>query len=208
MAYLAHAGFDVFSMDMTGYGRSTRPTAMNDPCNLSKEQQARFVPQLIAAPCAPSHATAMTTMGSDWNDIGAVVDHLRGLRGVDRVSIVAWSQGGPRSAGYAAKHPEKVARLVVLAPAYNRGGPLDAPNPLPAVNAAMNVRLTRTSPRTGIGRSDVPISTNRLRARPSGARCWRPIRSGPPGARVYAARRRCRHGASIRRLWRKCRRLS
>src|SRR5262245_28477482 len=39
MAYLAQAGFDVFSMDMTGYGRSTRPTAMNDPCNLSKEQQ-------------------------------------------------------------------------------------------------------------------------------------------------------------------------
>ena len=31
MAYLAHAGFDVFSMDMTGYGRSTRPAAMNDP---------------------------------------------------------------------------------------------------------------------------------------------------------------------------------
>ena len=140
MAYLARAGFDVFSMDMTGYGRSTRPTAMNDPCNLSKEQQARFVPQLIAAPCAPSHATAITTMGSDWNDIGAVVDHLRGLRGVDRVSIVAWSQGGPRSAGYAAKHPDKVARLVVLAPAYNRGGPLYAPNPLPPVNAAMNVQ--------------------------------------------------------------------
>ena len=38
MAYLAQAGFDVFSMDMTGYGRSTRPAAMNDPCNLSKEQ--------------------------------------------------------------------------------------------------------------------------------------------------------------------------
>ena len=51
MAYLAKAGFDVFSMDMTGYGRSTRPPAMNDPCNLSKEQQAQFVPQLIV----PSH---------------------------------------------------------------------------------------------------------------------------------------------------------
>src|SRR6185436_15930909 len=68
MAYLAHAGFDVFSLDMTGYGRSTRPAAMNDPCNLSKEQQARFVPQLIAAPCAPAQAVAITTMGSDWND--------------------------------------------------------------------------------------------------------------------------------------------
>ena len=44
MAYLARAGFDVFSMDMTGYGRSTRPAAMNDPCNLSREQQALFVP--------------------------------------------------------------------------------------------------------------------------------------------------------------------
>jgi pimeloyl-ACP methyl ester carboxylesterase len=140
MAYLAKAGFDVFSMDMTGYGRSTRPPAMNDPCNLSKEQQARFVPQLIAAPCAPSRPTAITTMGSDWNDIGAVVDHLKGLRGVDKVSLVAWSQGGPRAAGYAARNPGNVARLVVLAPAYNRGGPLDAPNPLPSVNASMNVQ--------------------------------------------------------------------
>ena len=140
MAYLANAGFDVFSMDMTGYGRSTRPPAMNDPCNLSKEQQTRFVPQLIAAPCTPSRPTAITTMASDWNDIGAVVDHLRALRGVDRVSLVAWSQGGPRAGGYAARNPDKVARLVVLAPAYNRTGPLEEPNPLPSTNATMNVQ--------------------------------------------------------------------
>ena len=30
MAYLADAGFDVFAMDFTGYGRSTRPPAMNE----------------------------------------------------------------------------------------------------------------------------------------------------------------------------------
>lgn len=140
MGFLANAGFDVFSTDMTGYGRSTRPPAMNDPCNLSKEQQARFVPHLIAATCAPSHSTPITTMGSDWNDIGAVVDHLRALRGVDKVSLVAWSQGGPRAGGYTARNPDKVARLVVLAPAYNRTGPLDAPNPLPSGNAPMNVQ--------------------------------------------------------------------
>src|SRR5262245_32455142 len=40
MAFLGQAGLDVFSVDMTGYGRSTRPAPMNDPCNLSKEQQA------------------------------------------------------------------------------------------------------------------------------------------------------------------------
>src|SRR3954465_10636817 len=49
MAYLANAGFDVFSMDMSGYGRSTRPLAMNDPCNFPKEQQPQFVPKVIAA---------------------------------------------------------------------------------------------------------------------------------------------------------------
>jgi pimeloyl-ACP methyl ester carboxylesterase len=140
MAYLAKAGFDVFSMDMTGYGRSTRPPAMNDPCNLPQEQQAQFVPQLIAAPCAPSRPTPITTMGSDWNDIGAVVDHLRALRGVDKVSLVAWSQGGPRAGGFAARNPDKVARLVVLAPAYNRTGSLDAPNPLPSGSAPMNAQ--------------------------------------------------------------------
>jgi pimeloyl-ACP methyl ester carboxylesterase len=140
MAYLAKAGFDVFSVDMTGYGRSTRPLPMNDPCNFLKEQQTQFVPSLMREPCAPSHATPMTTMSSDWNDIGAVVDHLRALRGVDKVSLVGWSQGGPRTGGYAARYPDKVARLVVLAPAYTRAGPLDAPSPLPARDGSMTAQ--------------------------------------------------------------------
>jgi pimeloyl-ACP methyl ester carboxylesterase len=140
MAYLARAGFDVFSMDMTGYGRSTRPLPMNDPCNFPKEQQVQFVPKAILAPCPPSHPTPVTTMGSDWNDIGAVVDHLRALRSVDKVSLVGWSQGGPRTGGYAARNPEKVARLVVLAPAYVRAGPLEAPNPLPSGNGSMTAQ--------------------------------------------------------------------
>src|SRR3954466_10919365 len=55
MAYLANAGFDVFAMDTTGYGRSTRPPAMNDACNLSAAQQAQFVPRLLPAACPPSY---------------------------------------------------------------------------------------------------------------------------------------------------------
>jgi hypothetical protein len=80
MGYLARAGFDVFAMDMTGYGRSTRPAAMNDPCNLTSAQQAGFIPALIPAACPPSYPHRMTTIASDWNDIGNVVDHLRALR--------------------------------------------------------------------------------------------------------------------------------
>src|SRR6185437_1580920 len=55
MAFLAHAGFDVFAMDMTGYGRSTRPAPMNDPCNLTGKQKAEFIPRLLATPCSASY---------------------------------------------------------------------------------------------------------------------------------------------------------
>jgi pimeloyl-ACP methyl ester carboxylesterase len=127
MAYLAKAGFDVFSMDTTGYGRSTRPAAMDDPCNLSPEQQQQFIPALIKAPCAAKHPGQLTTIASDWNDIDGVVDYVRKLRGVQKVSLIAWSLGGPRAGGYAAQHADKVNRLVLFAPAYNRNAPATQP---------------------------------------------------------------------------------
>jgi pimeloyl-ACP methyl ester carboxylesterase len=66
MAYVARAGFDVFSVDMSGYGRSSRPPQMNDPCNVAQARQIeRLVPSLLAAPCPPSYAKQMTTLGSD-----------------------------------------------------------------------------------------------------------------------------------------------
>jgi pimeloyl-ACP methyl ester carboxylesterase len=138
MEYLAQAGFDVFAMDTTGYGRSTRPAAMNDPCNLSAAQQLALAPDGHAEACAPSYGQQMTTMASDWNDIGAVVDYLRALRGAPQVSMVSWSLGGPRAAGYAAQNPGKVSRLVLLAPAYSRDTSAAPPTPLPAAGAAMN----------------------------------------------------------------------
>ena len=140
MTFLAQAGFDVFSMDMTGYGRSTRPAAMNNPCNLTREQQALFVPALLAAPCDASYPNQMTTIESDWSDIDAVVNHVRALRKVDKLNLLAWSLGGPRAGGYAARHPEKVMKLVLLAPAYNRATKADAPAKVPAAGAAMNTQ--------------------------------------------------------------------
>jgi pimeloyl-ACP methyl ester carboxylesterase len=139
MAYLAQAGYDVFSMDTTGYGRSTRPAAMNDPCNLAPEQQAKLVPSLIAKPCGPNYPYQLTTIASDWGDIGAVVDYVRTQRRVQRVSLVAWSLGGPRSGGYAAQNPDKVGKLVLLAPAYSREMAASAPT-LPAPGVAMNTQ--------------------------------------------------------------------
>jgi pimeloyl-ACP methyl ester carboxylesterase len=140
MAYLASAGFDAFSMDTTGYGRSTRPAPMNDPCNLSAAQQSQFVPGEIPAPCKPSYPGQLTTIASDWHDIDAVVDHIRRIRGVSKVSLVAWSLGGPRAGGYAAQHADKVHRLVLFAPAYNRDAASGAPASLPNAGVAFNTQ--------------------------------------------------------------------
>jgi pimeloyl-ACP methyl ester carboxylesterase len=138
MAFIALADFDVFSMDVSGYGRSTRPAAMNDPCNLSAEQQATLVPSLLPAPCPPGYSQQLTTIASDWDEINAVVDYIRALRRVDAVSLVGWSMGGPRAGGFTARHPEKVQKLVLLAPAYNRAGPGSPPEKVPAPGAAFN----------------------------------------------------------------------
>jgi pimeloyl-ACP methyl ester carboxylesterase len=140
MAYLAHAGFDAFSMDMTGYGRSTRPAPMNDPCNVSSQQQAGFIPGLIPAPCSASYPHPLTTIASDWNDLGAVIGYLRSLRHVEKVSLLAWSLGGPRAGGYTALHPEQVSQLVLLAPAYNRASSGGPPTQLPADGTTMTTQ--------------------------------------------------------------------
>lgn len=138
MAYLAAAGFDVFSVDMTGYGRSTRPYVMNDPCNLSEDAQRSLGIGIARARCSASHVGATTTIESDWADIDRAVDYIRELRGVDRVHLLGWSLGGPRAGGYAARNADKVDRLVLLAPAYSRGSapePSNEPDQRPAMTS-------------------------------------------------------------------------
>jgi pimeloyl-ACP methyl ester carboxylesterase len=133
MGYLAAAGYDVFSMDVTGYGRSTRPYVMNDPCNLSAEDRAA----LEVAQCEPSYAGALGNIRSDWDDIAAVVDYVRALRHVTSVAMIGWSLGGPRAGGFAAQYPDAVSRLVLLAPAYDRERAAEPPDELPAQGAAI-----------------------------------------------------------------------
>jgi pimeloyl-ACP methyl ester carboxylesterase len=120
----------VFAVDMTGYGRSARPTPMNDKCNLSPEQQKGF-----GVACTQTYPGALTNITSDWNDISAAVDFIRKLRHVDKVNLIGWSQGGPRAGGWTAQHPDRIAKLILLAPAYNRASKNDAPAVLPVAGA-------------------------------------------------------------------------
>ena len=176
MAFLAQAGLDVFSVDMTGYGRSTRPAPMNDPCNLSKEQQAG----IVKAPCGPTYPHTLTSMVSDWDDVSAAVDYIRALRHVDRVSLVAWSRGGPRAGGYAAQHPEKVNRLVVLAPAYDRMTKADAATRTIADGVPMN----KQSHDDFIANWDRQVGCSNQYERPAAEAIWKDmLASDPIGAK-------------------------
>ena len=119
MAYLADAGFDVFALDLQGYGSSSKPTVMDDPCNTSADTQAKYlVPNPLTAPCAPRYPHPFGSFATDWDEIDTVVKFVRSLR-ADRalkVNLVGWSRGGMRVIGYAALRPGNVEKVVALAP--------------------------------------------------------------------------------------------
>ncbi len=143
MGYLANEGFDVFAMDVQGYGLSARPK-MDDPCNApAAQQQALLVPNPLPARCAASYAKVLTTSSTETDDLSAVVEYLRRERGVDKISLVGWSQGGLRVANYVARNPDKVETLFLYAPLYNPTAPGKPPAVVPAPGTPMTLQ-TRT----------------------------------------------------------------
>ena len=115
MDHLARAGFDVWGMDLTGYGSSARPM-MDDPCNVDPEKQELLIGEPLEETCAPHYPYEAQTLSDEWDQIDSVVDYVREQTGVDKVSLVGWSAGGPRVGGYVAQNPEKVNRVVLFAP--------------------------------------------------------------------------------------------
>ena len=140
MAYLARSGFDVFALDLTGYGHSPQPE-MDDPCNVNPPQQVLLVPDPLPATCPLDYRFRLGNTQSEQGEIDAAVEYIRALRGVERVSLVGWSLGGHRAGLYAAGHPEKVDRLVLLAPNYVRTSPSTPPAlPQPGFPMALRTR--------------------------------------------------------------------
>jgi pimeloyl-ACP methyl ester carboxylesterase len=140
MGFLAGAGYDVFAMDMTGYGQSGRPM-MDDPCNLNPRQQPLLVPRNIAAPCAPHYPFELVSSDSETADIARVVDFIRALRGVDKITLIGWSGGGIRTGTYLARNPDKVDKWIVHASSnYSRQNPAEPATALPKPGFPMSIQ--------------------------------------------------------------------
>jgi pimeloyl-ACP methyl ester carboxylesterase len=102
MDYMAERGFDVYTFDLPGYGRSTRPASMDQPADQNEP---------------------LTRTADAVKALGAVVDFVRGRNGVESVNLVGWSWGTVITANYAAENPAKVVRLALYAPAWFRTTP-------------------------------------------------------------------------------------
>jgi pimeloyl-ACP methyl ester carboxylesterase len=102
MDYMAARGYDVYSVDLRGYGRSTRPKEMDE---------------------AADKNSPLTTGDIAVRDIAATVDHILSRRGVKKINLVGWSWGTTLMATYTAANPDKVNRLVLYAPQWIRTTP-------------------------------------------------------------------------------------
>ena len=101
MDFIARRGFDVFLVDVRGYGRSSRPAAMDAPSEAN-----------------PPFATTAEARA----DVMAAIAYIRARRGVERLCLIGWSWGCATMGSFAALHPELVERLVLYAPGWVRDG--------------------------------------------------------------------------------------
>ncbi|MEG9528416.1 MAG: alpha/beta hydrolase [Hyphomicrobiales bacterium] len=97
MDYLAGLGFDVYLVDLPGYGLSGRPAAMSAP--------------------ASDNAPFMRTPDSA-KVVGQVVDFILKRRGVEKIDLMGWSWGTSTMGLYTSTHNDKVNRLVLYAPQW------------------------------------------------------------------------------------------
>ena len=107
MDLIASRGYDVYLVDVRGYGHSTRPAEMNQPPEANKP----IVSTKVAA-----------------HDLGAAVDYILRKRKVSKINVMGWSWGTSIAGFYTSAHNDKDSRLVLYAPQWIRNEP-------PAANA-------------------------------------------------------------------------
>jgi pimeloyl-ACP methyl ester carboxylesterase len=111
MDYLAARGYDVYLLDLRGYGRSSRPPEMDQP--------AANNPPIVRTDTA-------------IKDLASAIDHVIARRGINSLDVIGWSWGATIAGAYAAEHNDKVNRLVLYAPQWVRDGAIGGPGALGA----------------------------------------------------------------------------
>ena len=88
--YHAFSGFDVYFVDIRGYGRSTKPPEMDEPADKN-----------------PPVARTDVAL----RDLAVAVDFILKRRNVQHLDLIGSAWGSALAASYAVQHPEHVNRL-------------------------------------------------------------------------------------------------
>src|SRR5258708_10459840 len=112
MDQLALSGFDVYAVDVRGYGASTWPTEIAE---------------------AADPTTFPVRIETAVRDLSAAIDHILERSRLDQLNLVAMSWGGSVAGAYTAKNNGKIKRLALIAPLWLRQSPgrIDAGGKLP-----------------------------------------------------------------------------
>ena len=102
MDYIARHGWDVWLVDVRGYGRSTRPPEMDQPANAN--------PPIVRTETAV-------------RDVSSAVDFILKKRGTSQLCLLGWSWGTSTMGWFTASNPGKVHKLVLYAPQWLRDTP-------------------------------------------------------------------------------------
>ena len=102
MDYIAGRGYDVYLLDLRGYGRSTRPKEMTEK---------------------PEANGPIVRGDTAVKDIGSVINHILKRRNISRLNLLGWSWGATLTATYTTGHADKVERLLLYAPVWIRQTP-------------------------------------------------------------------------------------
>jgi pimeloyl-ACP methyl ester carboxylesterase len=111
MDVLARAGYDVWAVDVRGYGGSTRQPAMTSP---------------------PEDTTPLTRGPTAIRDLASAITFVCQHRGVAQVNLLGMSWGATIAGAFAAAHPRQIMKLILVTPLWLSNGPrrIDPGGPL------------------------------------------------------------------------------
>jgi pimeloyl-ACP methyl ester carboxylesterase len=122
MEYIASRGYDVWLVDVRGYGRSSKTAALSQP---------------------PGANPPFANTEDAVRDVATAVDFILKRRGIAKLNLVGWSWGTTTMALYTTRHNERVNKLVLYAPVWTPPTVGQPPAPPTAAYRTITVEAAR-----------------------------------------------------------------